>query len=149
MYIYIQKIGHSYFLEGLVYSDAISHFDFSPPLGARLVTCIRRGQTPRMQLRAFGWLVGGWGLSHAVQDSLVSQAQLIRQKSLFLPGQARASAASMQMGHVVRQPMLACSEPNEISEQPGSVSTITKHRPCACARPGYLQPGCPGIAWLI
>jgi len=44
--------------------------------------------------------------------------------------------------------MLACSEPNKISEQPGSVSTMTKHQSCACARPGNLQPGCPGTAWL-
>jgi len=52
------------------------------------------------RLRAFGWLVGGWGLSHAVQDSLVSPAQLVPQKSSFLHGLARASAASMQTGHV-------------------------------------------------
>jgi len=68
---------------------------------ARLVTCIRRGQALYgCSCRAFGWLVEGWGLSHAVQDSLVSPAQLIRQKSSFLRGQARASAASMWTGHV-------------------------------------------------
>ena len=50
--------------------------------------------------RAFGWLVGGLGLSHAVQDSFVSQAQLIRPKSPFLRGQARASQVSMQTEHV-------------------------------------------------
>jgi hypothetical protein len=47
-----------------------------------------------------GWLDGGWGLSHAVQDSLVSEARLTYQKSSFLRGQASTSAASMQTGHV-------------------------------------------------
>jgi hypothetical protein len=39
-------------------------------------------------------------MSHAMQDSLVSQAELVRPKCSFLCVQARASANSMQMMHV-------------------------------------------------
>ena len=85
------KLPHLYSYESTVLIMNTGHVWLPVYAVARLYGC---------SCRAFGWLVQGWGLSHAVQDSLVSPAQLIRQKSSFLRGQARASAASMWTGHV-------------------------------------------------
>jgi hypothetical protein len=93
--------------------------------------------------RAFGWLVGGWGLSHTVQDSLVSQAQLMRQKSSFLRGQARASAANMQTGHVseTADASMQCTKRNLRTAR---LCEYDNQTPAMCMRLAWLPVG-----WLL
>jgi hypothetical protein len=113
-------------------------------LWACLVTCIHCSQALRID--SVWFLVGGWDLSHAVQDSLVSQAELIRPQCSFLRGQACASATSMQMGHV-SETSDACVQRTKRTARLCDYGNQTP--PCACAWPGCLQPGCLDTAWLI
>ena len=71
--------------------------------------------------RAFGWLVKGWGLSHAVQDSLVSQANSYAKNPRSYAARLVRAQQACGRDMSVRQRMLTCSEPDEISEQPGSL----------------------------